>query len=105
MSAHVLAAICTGPNRACRAAHKSGRSVHVIPESGGPKSPRLVMPTNHYRTSAEGVIAIAEAEESAPTVSSDADLFAYREAGMPHFLPVGWIDPHAPLTNLPEPSS
>ena len=93
--AHVLASICTGPNRACRAAHKAGRSVHVIPQTGPDASahPRLVMPTYHYRTSAEGIAAIAVAEETAPTVTCDDDLYACRRMGIPHYLPVGWIDP------------
>lgn len=95
MSAHVLASICTGPNRACRAAHRAGRSVHVIPAMSrdAANHPRLVMPTYHYRTSDEGIIAIAEAEENAPTVTCDADLYRFRKMEIPHFLPVGWIDP------------
>jgi hypothetical protein len=93
--APVLASICTGPNRACRAAHKTGRSVHVIPENGADAHlhPRLIMPTYHYRTSAEGIEAIAIAEEIAPTVTNDADLERYRAEKVAHYLPVGWCDP------------
>lgn len=93
--AHVLASICTGPNRACRFAHREGRSVHVIPAMR--KDPAtekaLVMPTYHYRTSAEGIEAIAEAETMAPTVETDADLYEYRKNNVPFYLPMGWVDP------------
>lgn len=92
--AHVLASICTGPNRNCRAAHKAGRSVHVMPAQVDPfTQPILVMPTYHYRTSAEGIEAIAVADETAPTVTCDSDLERYRAEKVPHFLPVGWVDP------------
>jgi hypothetical protein len=92
MAAHVLASVCTGPNRACRMAHKQGRSVHVIPERRQ-DGRALVMPTYHYRTSADGIEAIMDAEEAAPEVATDADLIEYRERNIPFFLPVGWVDP------------
>jgi hypothetical protein len=91
--AHVFASICTGPNRACRAAHKAGRSVHVIPGMVDSTEPRLVMPTYHYHTSADGIEAIMQAETTAPTVRNDADLADFRARKIAHFLPVGWCDP------------
>jgi hypothetical protein len=91
--AYVLASTCTGPNRNCRAAHKAGRSVHVIPAHTGIDTPRLIMPTYHYATSADGIEAIDLAERTAPTVTCDADLYACRRMGIPHYLPVGWVDP------------
>jgi hypothetical protein len=51
------------------------------------------MPTYHYATEDEGRAAIYEAVRTAPTVYGDADLYLYREQNIPHFLPVGWIDP------------
>jgi len=51
------------------------------------------MPTYHYATVEEGVAAIERAKKTAPTVRTDADLYAYRAQGIPHFLPVGWVDP------------
>lgn len=90
--ATVLQSICSGPNRECRAAHKAGRSVHVI-EEHSIVEPALVMPTNHYRTSAEGIEAIHEAYESAPMVRNDEDLLRYRAEKRAYRLPVGWVDP------------
>lgn len=94
ITARVTASICRGPNRACAAAARQGRQVHVIPERGDVYTePALVMPTYHYQTSDEGIIAIAEAAENAPTVTCDEDLYRFRKAGVAHFLPVGWVDP------------
>jgi hypothetical protein len=96
MTAHVLASVCTGPNPSCRKAHKEGRSVHVIPamrRMDEPARPSLVMPTYHYRTSADGIVAIADADIHAPTVTCDDDLYACRRMNIPHYLPVGWVDP------------
>jgi hypothetical protein len=101
----LLSTRCTGPNPACRKAHRDGRSVHVIPaipsmddfvienDRARKLTPSLVMPTNHYATAAEGVAAIELAMRTAPTVTCDDDLYACRRMGIPHFLPVGWIDP------------
>jgi len=88
----VLSHDCKGPNPACRKAGRAGRLVHMIPESH-PKRPRLVLPTYHFSTIAEGAVAIADANAVAPTVATDADLYRYRAEGVAHFLPVGWIDP------------
>jgi hypothetical protein len=88
----VLSHDCTGPNRACRAAHRAGLPVHMIPESH-PKRPRLIMPSYHFATVAEGAVVIADANAVAPTVATDTDLYRYRADGVAHFLPVGWIDP------------
>lgn len=102
----VLSANCTGPNPACRAAYRAGRTVHVIParsrfviEGTAPNDrarmidPILVLPTYHFRTAEEGVEFIRLAAVHAPTVATDDDLYAYRALNMPHYLPVGWIDP------------
>lgn len=93
LKAEVLRSTCTGPNLACRIAHKAGRSVHVIPGAHSAFEPALVMPRSHYATSADGIEAIYSALESARTVRDDADLRKYREYGLPYFLPVGWVDP------------
>jgi len=101
----VLNENCTGPNEACREAHSAGRPVHVIPGFRDPfKQPALVMPTYHYATADEGLTAVANALKTAPTVKTDKDLFAYREAGVPHFLPVGWKDPSRRVKPQPEES-
>lgn len=92
-TAEVLSTNCTGPNRNCRAAHRAGRSVHVLPTPMGRKAPTLVMPTYHYGTVVEGLRSISEAFKTAPTVYADADLDLYRSQRVPHFLPVGWVDP------------
>src|SRR6478609_1374977 len=79
---------CTGPNRACRAAAKAGRTVHIIP------SPRtVVLATYHYATEDEARAALAHAERFAPTVRNDADLVECRERNLSYRLPVGWCDP------------
>lgn len=87
MNVHVHP-ICTGPNRACRAAHKAGRSVHIIPAPGS-----VVLPTYHFATETEARETLALAEKHAPTVRNDADLAECRERGIPYRLPVGWCDP------------
>jgi hypothetical protein len=65
----------------------------MIPLSDVHNTPTLVMPTYHYATEDEGREAIHEALRTAPTVYGDADLAEYRERNIPHFLPVGWVDP------------
>jgi hypothetical protein len=79
---------CTGPNRACRAAAKAGRTVHIIPAPGGP-----VLNTYHYATEADARAALADAEANAPIVHNDADLARYRAENVSYRLPVGWCDP------------
>lgn len=103
--AMVSAECCTGPNPKCRAAHRAGRSVHMIPDSdrmatirrnGGRKmkqTPALVLPTYHFATVEEGTEAICQAWLTAIPVMTDADLYAAREAGVPHILRPGWVDP------------
>lgn len=99
---HILATDCKGPNPACRAAHRAGRPVHVIPPRGRFEivndrarklDPTLVLATYHFATAEDGMAAIADAIANAPTVATDDDLYAFRAAGVAHFLPVGWIDP------------
>lgn len=93
---------CTGPNFACRAAHRTGLSVHVIPAASryeivGDRArlldPILVLPTYHFLTAQDGIEFIHLAERTAPTVATDDDLYAYRARGIAHYLPVGWTDP------------
>jgi hypothetical protein len=93
--AYVLSETCTGPNRACRAAHREGRSVHVIPGSirGRADQPALIMPTYHFATVDEGMGYIRDAWNTAPMVVTDEDLDRYRAANIAHKLPVGWVDP------------
>lgn len=95
ITATVLSHNCTGPNPTCRAAHRAGRPVHVIPDAGRNPgaSPALIMPTYHYPTEAHGVDAIYEAANTAPMVTSDEDLYLFRQMKIAHFLPVGWVDP------------
>lgn len=86
--AHVLRSVCVGPHPKCRAAHRDGRSVHVIPFRGPDvaASPTLVMPTCHYRTSADGIEAVMDAVATAPTADTPADRDRFREQGIPYFL-------------------
>jgi len=76
-SAAVVTSVhCTGPNAACRAAHRAGRSVHVIPSHHDPKQDthgRLVMATYHYFTAQAGIAAVEAALRDARTVSSDEE--------------------------------
>ncbi len=85
---------CTGRggNVECKAAHKRGLSVHIIPGHVSDQ-PRLVMPTYHYATEEEAREAVRIARLTAPTVTCDDDLYACRRMRTPHFLPVNWIDP------------
>lgn len=92
MKTILLSDRCTGPNRNCRAAHRSGYPVHVIAEHSR-SEPALIMPSNHYLSEDDGRRSIELAALTAPTVRTDADLLTYREQRVPHFLPVGWIDP------------
>jgi hypothetical protein len=91
----VVSEDCYGPHSACRKHHQAGRPVHMIPDlfPDFRTKPLLVMATYHYATVEEGEEAIRQAMETAPTVATDDDLYAYREAGIPHFLPAGWVDP------------
>ena len=92
---------CKGPNAACRAAHKAGRTVHVIeatwkfPRDLEHRSivPSLVMPSCHYATAEESIAALKEARTNAIMIHTDTQLYAAREMGLPHILPVRWIDP------------
>lgn len=92
---------CKGPNAACRAAHKAGRTVHVIeatwkfPRDAQHRSvvPSLVMPSWHFATAEEGIAALREARANAILIHTDAQLYAAREMELPHILPVRWVDP------------
>jgi hypothetical protein len=81
---------CTGPNPACRAAHRAGRSVHIIPPMG---TNAPVMGTYHYATEAEARAALVNATANAPMVDNDDDLARYTKAKVSYRLPVGWIHP------------
>lgn len=72
----VLSTECKGPNRACKAAHKAGLSVHVIDDPRHPDNAvrgALVLPTYHFATVAEGVAAVKDAIANAKTVGSDEE--------------------------------
>lgn len=83
-----------GTNPACKAAAKLGLRVHVSPAPadniGGQ---HLVMPTYHYATEADGIAAIEKALRDAPVVTTDDELYAYREQSIAYKLNKGWIDP------------
>ncbi|MCX4666403.1 hypothetical protein OG453_06940 [Streptomyces sp. NBC_01381] len=81
---------CTGPNARCKRETAAGRPVHVIPRLD---SGNLVMPSYHFTSEEEGRQAITQAYESAPTITTDAELYEAREQGIPHKLPAEWIDP------------
>lgn len=85
---------CTGKGGAesCKAAHKAGANVHVITKYD-PNTESLVMPSWHFTSVEHGKAALTLAYENAPTIKTDAELYAAREAKIPHKLPVGWIDP------------
>lgn len=85
---------CTGKRgaEACKDAHKAGASVHMILKFD-PIMQSLIMPTWHFVSVDAGYRALINAYKTAPMITSDAELYAAREAGIPHLLPVGWIDP------------
>lgn len=94
MNIVVLNEDCSGPNAACRAAHRAGRPVHVVAISTlGENQPALVMPTYHYASPDDGIAALNEAWATAPTIENDDQLVEYRRAGRPYKLRPGWIDP------------
>ncbi|MBP2055016.1 hypothetical protein J2Z21_008028 [Streptomyces griseochromogenes] len=90
MKIQVLSHNCTGPNPHCKREARDGRRIHMIArlDSGS-----LVMPSYHYATEEEGREALTRAYETAPTITTDAELYAAREQGIPHKLPASWIDP------------
>lgn len=90
----VLNEECTGRRgaQACKDAHKAGASVHMITEYD-PQGESLIMPSWHFTSVEHGNAALTTAYENAPTIKTDAELYAAREAKIPHKLPVGWIDP------------
>lgn len=90
---HVLDEDCSGPHGACGSGHEQGRPVHLIPAVTDDTTPRLVLPTYHFTTVAEGVEAITRAYATAPTITTDEELYAARRAGIAHLIPRGWIDP------------
>ncbi|AXI91376.1 hypothetical protein SAM9427_37045 (plasmid) [Streptomyces sp. ETH9427] len=83
---------CTGPNKACRAAHRDGRSVHIIP-SGSADKGSLVLPTFHYETEEQARAAVEAARRDAVVIRSDEALFEARRLAQPYRLLPGWIDP------------
>jgi hypothetical protein len=87
----IIYADCKGPN-ACRRASKAGRPVHIVPPRSS-SGLSVVLPTYHYATEVEARDALALAEASAPLVTCDSDLFAYRAQRIAYKLPVGWVDP------------
>lgn len=84
---------CSGPNRHCRAAHKAGRRVHVIPPRQTMEEMEtrgcLVLPTYHFATVADGLAAIETALDFAVTPESDEEWLALEAA---HEVPF-WTRP------------
>lgn len=105
ISPTVLSDNCTGRrgHRDCRDAHRAGLPVHVIPPLHDPAKPSLVMPSYHFATAEAGIAAINDALANAPIVATDADLYAYRAAGVAYRLPAGWIDPTRRVPAVPTP--
>lgn len=90
-----------GTHADCKAGRKAGLPVHIIPGSRFDLDPTmrppdgltLVMPTYHYATERQARDAVAEAYATAPVVTCDDDLYAFRACNIAHKLPVGWVDP------------
>lgn len=66
---------CSGPNPACVRAHAEGRRVHMFdsPLAHRDGQGRLVLPSYHFFSVADGVAAISRALDTAVTVSSDEE--------------------------------
>jgi hypothetical protein len=79
----VITEDCSGPNRACRKAHREGRTVHMSNSAQAhiDGRGRLVMPTYHYATVEEGTAAIRAALVDAVTVSSDEEWLRLESEG------------------------
>lgn len=90
MKIKVLSQDCTGPNPHCKREAREGRRVHMIAEIDAGS---LVMPTFHFVSEDEGREAFARADETAPVITTDAELYAAREQGIPHKLSADWVDP------------
>lgn len=90
MKIKILSHNCTGPNPQCKRDARNGRLVHMIADID---CGSLVMPTYHFASEEEGREALTRADETAPTVTTDAELYEMREQGIPHKLPAGWVDP------------
>lgn len=85
---------CTGKrgSKQCKSDHTDGAHVHMILEFDIMKQ-TLVMPTWHFVSVEAGYRSLINAYKTAQLITSDAELYAAREAQIPHLLPVGWIDP------------
>lgn len=75
-----------------KASHKAGASVHMMLKYD-PLTQTLVMPTYHFVSIEAGYRELINAYKTAPMITNDAELYAAREAGIAHLLPVGWVDP------------
>lgn len=93
---HTIYEICSGPNRTCRAAHRAGMPVHIIPRDPAPGDDvrsTLILPTYHYANVQDAIVAADNAFTNAPVVRNDDDLYVFRMMKVAHWLPVGWVDP------------
>ena len=91
---HDTLRVCKGPTKHCRAAHREGRSVHITPAFDvRTHQAHLVLPTYHYATEEEALLAVARARTNARIIRNDADLYAAREANEAYVLMPGWVDP------------
>jgi hypothetical protein len=88
----LLSLVCDGPNERCRQLARNGHTVHIIPKYTA-TADTLIMPSNHYESVEAGIKAIETAQATAITIKTDNELYAARKAGIPHKLPIGWIDP------------
>lgn len=78
---------CTGPNAACRHAHRVGMSVHLIPPRYADDPGLLALPTYHFHTPADAMAAYLAARADAVIVRT----VTARDAAYARNLPV-WIN-------------
>lgn len=65
---------CKGPNKACRAAHKAGRHVHIIAPSYSERdSGTLAFNTCHYASIDDAIAAYNDARANAPVVHTRSE--------------------------------
>lgn len=66
---------CTGPNPACRRAHRAGRIVHIIPAHTDPRAENchIALNTYHYATRDDALAALEIAWKSSILVDNPRD--------------------------------
>lgn len=88
----LLSLTCKGPNARCGRDARNGRTIHIIPKYDATVE-TVIMPSYHFESVEAGIKAIETAQATAITIKTDNELYAARKAGIPHKLPIGWIDP------------